>query len=271
MGDFIAPSPSARHDYASCAAGTPSSRSFVRMLPQQCSGLPGSIRGDTSDPRRAPFASGYAASAELGHIHRHGSYVHGNLPAHSSGTLMDLVHPALGQPFKQFWTNNMAPAEQSMTHRPMPQHPKACSSSTPSVVCKRQPPTMLVGELGEWKKRRAPCMCHHAECPGLSSQQGLAYIAVKLVKVGNSVERYFDFRTKRELHLGKQLMEQKVGLRLSQSATAALSVLGQPSLRRHDIVVLRGVASGMGCRHGQVIYAPMFRPVCAMDYIVTNF
>lgn len=89
--------------------------------------------------------------------------------------------------------------------------------------------------------------------------------------MGNRMERYFDFRKKRELRLGKPIVDQKCGLRLAESAHMALSLLGQADLKCNDVVVLRGVASGMGCRHGNVIYAPSFRPVCAMDYIVTKY
>lgn len=194
--------------------------------------------------------------------------------SHSTGKLMDLVYPSLtsSQPFRQIQTHNMVSAAPSnLLKHPCLHHNVRSAASKSSVLGKGKPPTWLVGELGEWKKRRAPCMCRHAECPGLSSQQGLAYMAVKVVKLGNSMERYFDFRTKRELYLGKQTVDQKVGLRLSQDASGSLSLLGHGCLKQNDVVVLRGVTSGMGCRHGQVMYASSFRPVCAMDYIVTKF
>lgn len=192
------------------------------------------------------------------------------------GTLMDLVYPKTqptGHPASsQFQSDRQIIADHGgISTSPHPALVPGRPAANTPLVDKSNSSTWLVGEQGEWRKRRAPCMCRHADCPGLTSQQGLAYIAVRLSKLGNRVERYFEFRTKRELHVGKQTVDQKCGLRLSESAHAALNLLGDADLKHHDVVVLRGVASGMGCRHGPIIYAPMFRPVCAMDYIVTKY
>lgn len=192
----------------------------------------------------------------------------------SPGKLMDLVYPPVLYPCRE---HVQAEPDRCLmntkgTMRPVFQMQAGHSvASTAPAVGKCQGATWLVGETGEWKKRRSPCMCKVPECPGLSLQQGLAYMAVKLVKVGNGMERYFDFRTKRELKVSKQAVDHKHGFRLSDSPHAAVSLLSGGQFQSQNVVVLRGIASGMGCQIGEVTYAPSFRPVCAMDYIVTKF
>lgn len=137
--------------------------------------------------------------------------------------------------------------------------------------------TWLVGASGEWRKRQATCLCRQRECPGVVQHRGTAYLVARLQKMSTGIERFWDVRTNLELRIGEQAVDLKHGFQVGTSATAALQSARKPHYRhdtpskRRDMVVLRGCVSGCGCKRDNLLFVSSFRPVCAMEYVVTHY
>lgn len=135
------------------------------------------------------------------------------------------------------------------------------------------PQTFLVGETGEWKKRQLSCLCRHKDCPGVSQQRGTAYMLATVQRMSTGVQRFWHIGDLVELKMGVQSTSTKNGFHLASSASAALQLRprshGQG--KENDMIVLRGCVTGLGCRRGNYLWCSNFRPVCAVDYVVTRF
>ena len=133
--------------------------------------------------------------------------------------------------------------------------------------------TFLVAETGQWRKRRPTCLCRHHDCPGVAQQRCTAYLVVKLQRMSTGLERFWDTRTGMELRMGVQTTNAKNGFQLAASAGAALQKHFKTASggKESDMIVLRGCVSGLGCRRGSFLWVPTFRPVCAVDYVVTQY
>lgn len=133
--------------------------------------------------------------------------------------------------------------------------------------------TFLVEETGQWKKRRPTCLCRQHDCPGVAQQRGTAFVVAKIQRMSTGVERFWHMRTGLELRMGVQTTNAKNGFQLAASAGTALRMHYKiPSCGKDsDMIVLRGCVSGPGCSRGNFLWVPTFRPVCAVDYVVTQY
>ena len=130
-----------------------------------------------------------------------------------------------------------------------------------------------MAETGEWRKRRPTCLCRQHDCPGVAQQRGTAYLVAKVQRMSTGLERFWHKGTGLELRMGVQTTNTKNGFQLAASAGAALQMHYKTASggRERDTIVLRGCVSGLGCRRGSLLWVPSFRPVCAVDYVVTQY
>jgi hypothetical protein len=159
------------------------------------------------------------------------------------------------------------------------QWPFPAVSSLTARSCLLEPAagTWLVGASGEWRKRQPKCLCKHPECPGVTQQNGLGYLLARLERMSSGLERFWDVRTNRELRIGEPAIDRKRGFLVGTSATSALTASKrlqcqhQAARKCKDWVVLRGCVYGCGCTRNEMLVVSSFRPVCAMDFVVTHY
>jgi hypothetical protein len=151
--------------------------------------------------------------------------------------------------------------------------PERISNRRRQASAQHCPQTFLVDETGEWRKKRHTCLCKQHDCPGALQQKGAAYMVARVQRMSTGMERFWDVKSGLELRLGIPAKNAKNGFQVAASACAALRMHSRTPLcgREMDIIVLRGVCSGLGCMQGECLWVPVFRPVHAVEYVVTRY
>ena len=85
-----------------------------------------------------------------------------------------------------------------------------------------------------------------------------------------SALRYFDLTGRCEFVLGRTQNNYSAGFAVADNPEHALEHTPRHAMSDAGIVVMKGIANGLGYMAGSLMHVPTFRPICVMDQVISG-
>jgi hypothetical protein len=109
-------------------------------------------------------------------------------------------------------------------------------------------------------------MCRKPGCEVYKAQRQTAYMLMRRQRSASGALRFADVMESHCFEMGCLEQNFGAGFAVLESPEAALECT--PRLHDKDVVVVRGMANGVGYLDRGFMFVPQFRPVCAVDLVV---
>lgn len=133
-----------------------------------------------------------------------------------------------------------------------------------------QPETLVVDQVAQWRRQSDACLCRKAGCERYRARKQVAYMLMRKPRRCAHHSHLYDLAGLRQFDVGADAHNFGSGFGVAATPEEAVALTPRRCLHDGGVVVVRGIANGVGYLESGLMYVPSFRPVCEVDLVVSR-
>ena len=130
--------------------------------------------------------------------------------------------------------------------------------------------TLVVDQIAHWRRRSDVCACRKSGRQLQRAHRQVVYALMHRARSCTGCVRYTDLAGVVHFCMGTVAHNYDEGFGVAHTPQAALECTPRQRLHDGGVVVVRGIANGVGYLDKGLVFVPSFKPVCEVDLVVTG-
>jgi hypothetical protein len=133
------------------------------------------------------------------------------------------------------------------------------------------PSTLVIDKVASWKRRKEATSHLRSGFEPCFADRRVVFMLVQQKGTGGASTRFCTLgQPPVDIRMGQQLENSHHGFPVAETPEDTLRLTPRRRVSESCLAVIKGIANGMGCARGRLLYMPFFRPVYPVDLTVTH-